>query len=756
MVCDEERWRIALRGRVQGVGFRPFVSQAASRGRINGEVRNDGAGVVIEAQGAVADLRAFLRAVVAGPPAARIESVATEVLPARETDGFLISESGAGVSGHTDPPADRAPCSLCLGELTDESDDRYRHPFLTCTACGPRFTLIESLPFDRDRTTMRDFAPCPRCDAEYRDPADRRFHAQLIACPDCGPRLAWTPTSGPIVHDRDALAAAGDALRGGRLIALKGVGGFHLACDATDTAAVARLRALKARGDKPFALMAASVDVVRRYADCDAIEESLLLGPERPVVLLRRSPRAALLADGVAPGIDTLGFMLPYTPLHHLLIDDRPLVMTSANRSGEPLVVDNGEASVKLPALCDGILAHDRRIAVRCDDSVVRCVNGGPYFVRRSRGYVPDPIHLPAAGEAVLAVGGELKAAPALAVGDRVYPGPHVGDLRNWESIRALDDAATHLCRLLQQTPAVVACDAHPDYASSRWAEGFARKQGARVVRVYHHEAHVAAWRADVGGVDRPALVACFDGTGYGRDGTVWGGEFFLTEGGRITRLGHLKPVPLPGGDRAIEHPARMALAHLWAAGLEWSEDLSAVAGLSPARRQVLRRQLDRGVNCPLTSSVGRLFDAVAALAGVRNTITYEGQAAVELEALADPSAEGRYEFAFLDGPGVQVDAAPLIGGVFADLRRGVPIATVAGKFHASLADAVVQFASRARDRHGVSLVGLTGGAFQNRLLLLRTLADLRAAGFDARPHRQVPCNDGGLAVGQAVLARRE
>lgn len=755
MTCGQERWRITLRGQVQGVGFRPFVAQAANWWHIGGRVWNDGSGVVIEAQGAVADLREFLRSVSAGPPAARVVSVTSETQPTLDVIGFRIAESSPGADGHTDPPVDRGLCPHCLRELFDPSDHRHRHPFLACTDCGPRFTLIESLPFDRVRTTMRSFPLCPRCEADYRNPADRRYHAQLIACPDCGPRLSWTPTGGPSVHDRDALLAAVDALRQGQLIAVKGVGGFHIACDATDPAAVSRLRALKGRGDKPFALMAASVEVVRRYAMCDPAEQALLLGTERPIVLLRRSPGGGPLADAVAPGTGTLGFVLPYTPLHHLLLEDRPIVMTSANRSGEPLVVDNEEAAAKLTALCDGILSHDRRIIVRCDDSVVRCVDGGPYLVRRSRGYVPDAIVLPVGGEPVLAVGSELKAAPALVVGDRVYPGPHVGDLRSWESVQALDDAVSHLCRLMRQAPTVVACDAHPEYGSSRWAAGLAAKLGARLVRVFHHEAHVAAWQTDAEVGGRPALVACFDGTGYGRDGTVWGGEFFLAEGRRATRVGHLKPVPLPGGDRAIEHPARMALAHLWAAGLDWSEELPAVACLSPAQRQVLRRQFDHGVNCPLTSSVGRLFDAVAALAGVRNMITYEGQAAVELEALADSAVEEGYEFAFIEGDVVQLDAAPLIRGVLADLRSGVPTATMAGKFHAGLADAVVQFSSLVRGRHGAGLVGLTGGVFQNRLLLTRTLAGLRAAGFDARPHRRVPCNDGGLAVGQAILARR-
>jgi hydrogenase maturation protein HypF len=727
--------------------MRPFLVRLAQKCHVRGEVRNDDSGVVIEAQGTSTNLDSFLRLASAGPPAARVESIETTALPLGEWHNFRIAESDHHVVGHTDPPADRAPCDACLRELFDPSDRRYRDPFLHCTECGPRFTIIDEMPFDRRRTTMRDFTLCPQCEAEYHNPTDRRFHAQVIACPVCGPRWEWSDIAGHVHHGEDALAMVTERLRRGEIIAIKGIGGYHLACDATNASTVMRLRERKTRGDKPFALMAASVEIIQKYAECSPNEEAMLRGPERPIVLLQRrcNPGQCPIAESVAPGTRTLGFLLPYTPLHHLLLNDRPLVMTSANRSGEPLVVEDSEAKTKLSDLCDGILSHNRKIAVRCDDSVLTSVDGGPYFIRRSRGYVPDPLVLSSDGETVLAVGGELKAAPALAVGERVYLGPHVGDLRSWESVQALDDAASHLCRLLHQTPTVVACDAHPDYVSARWAEEFAVKNRIPLVRVFHHEAHVASWQVDTGLFDPTALVVCFDGTGYGRDGTIWGGELFLVESERVRRLAHLKPVPLPGGDRAIEHPARMALAHLWAAGLEWPELLS------PTQQNLLRQQLECRVNCPLTSSVGRLFDAVAALIGVRNTITYEGQAAIELETLADPEAAAEYEFAFPDG-----DAASLLRGVLADLRQGVPAPTIAGKFHTSLTEAVVKFAVWVRDRHGVNLVGLTGGVFQNRLLLTRTLAGLRAAGFEVHLHRQLPCNDGGLAVGQTVLARRQ
>ena len=769
---DLVRKRVVVTGVVQGVGFRPCAWRRATRLGLAGFVANETGRVVIEVEGAPAAVAAFVAGLAAdAPPLARVAGVDVgDVVPQR-TSGFAILDSGPTEGPATAVPADVATCAACLAEVLDPGSRRHRHPFATCTDCGPRYTIVESLPYDRAATTMRDFAMCADCAAEYADPADRRFHAEPISCPRCGPGL-WLALPGADValtraaattRDAAALDAARDLLRRGGILALKGIGGFHLACDATDEAAVARLRARKRRGGKPLAVMVNDVAAARRFAAVAEQERLLLESRERPIVLLRRLPDradATALAAGVAPGNDFVGVVLPYAPLHHLLVAGLPpLVMTSGNLAEEPIAHENADAVARLGGIADAFLLHDRRIHVACDDSVVRCVAGMPVPIRRSRGHAPLPIALSQSGPAVLAVGGELKAAPCVAHGDRAVLGQHVGDVENLETLRALERNAEHLLRLCGVEPAAVVADLHPGHLSTGWARSFAAARGIPCVQVQHHEAHAAALLAEHGldAAPGPFVVACFDGTGYGRDGTIQGGEFFHVAAGRFRHAARLAPFPLPGGDAAIRHPWRVALALLHAAGLPWDERVPAVRLADAGEVRLLGRQLDRGVACVATSSMGRLFDAVAALAGVRQSITYEAEAALDLEALAAGAAAGDAAYAF-DVPDATSDATPCIGwrpviaAVVADVLAGVEPAAIAARFHEAVARMIVAVAAAVG---GACPVGLTGGVFQNALLVERSVAALRAAGREALLHHRVPPNDGGLALGQAVLGRR-
>jgi len=666
---------------------------------------------------------------------------------------FAIVPSQANGSAAIVPP-DLAPCDNCCRDLFSPGDRRFRYPFVACSQCGPRFTLLRDVPFDRSNTAMAPFPMCPVCEAEYRDPTDRRFHAQTTACPACGPQIAFTRRPGNTEAVGDvALERTREALTAGQIMAVKGVGGFHLACDATNDTAVHRLRAEKGRGDKPFAMMAATTEIVREYAQLGPDEERILTGPERPIILLRRrnGTAAVPLSSAVAPGSDCLGFMLPYTPLHHLLLSDRPLVMTSGNVSGEPIAITDTEAAALAPS-ADAFLLHDREILVPCDDSVVRLFEGDLYPIRRSRGYAPLPVRLSEGGPCVLAVGGELKSAFCLAVGDHAFLSQHLGDLSSPTTLAAFGRSVEHLTRILRVQPAAVACDRHPDHLSSRWAEGFAAQHGLPLIRVQHHRAHVAALAAEhrrTGSL----IGVCLDGTGYGDDGAAWGGEVFAGEVGNLERVAHLDYVPLPGGDAAVARPYRMALAHLWAAGVPWDESLPCVRACPRAERKVLDTQLVRNVNCVPTSSAGRLFDAVASLVGVRQAVTYEAQAAIELEAIAEITPDG-YDVPLIPGDPLRLDPRPLFRQITLDLAHGVPVSMIAGRFHRGLADAISRLCCTIREQTGVGIVGLTGGVFQNVLLLRLALEGLRRDDFEVLIHRQVPANDGGLSLGQVVVAR--
>ncbi|MEV0414078.1 carbamoyltransferase HypF [Streptomyces sp. NPDC050448] len=768
-----QRRRVVVRGVVQGVGFRPYVYTRATGLGLAGHVTNTPEGVVAEVEGAPAAVSAFCERLAAdAPPLAVVDTVDHCEVPVAGGAGFTIVASRSGGPARTLVSPDVATCADCLAELADPADRHHRHPFITCTHCGPRFTIVTGLPYDRAHTTMARFPMCPDCAREYADPADRRFHAQPVACPACGPRLRLLAGSPPgEAAGADPVAEARRLLAGGAILAVKGLGGYHLACDATHVGAVAELRRRKARGDKPFALMARDLADIEHLVHLGPAERDLLTGPVRPIVLLRRRPGAAagdLVADAVAPRCPDLGVLLPYTPVHHLLLGlpgdppgPRLLVMTSGNLSGEPIVTDDAEALDRLGHLADAWLTHDRPIHVPCDDSVVRVCDGEPLTVRRSRGYAPLPLHLPLSVPAALAAGGDLKNAFCLGEGRKAWLSAHIGDMDDLATQYAFERAEQQLESITGVSPVLLAADRHPGYRSAGWAQ---RAAGGRpLVRVQHHHAHIASAMAEHGlGEGSRVIGIAFDGTGYGDDGAVWGGEVLLAGYGGYRRFAHLAYVPLPGGDAAVLRPYRMALSHLRAAGIPWSPDLPCTAACPPEELRVLERQLELGLHCAPTSSMGRLFDAVSSLAGVCHLAGYEAQAAIELEsaALAVPGAEadGRYAFALHRAePGgetpVRADPAPVLAAVVADVRAGTPPPLIAVRFHAAVAGLVGALAALARERHGLETVALTGGVFANTVLSCACARVLRERGFTVLRHHRVPPNDGGLALGQLMVA---
>ena len=759
---DSVRQRFTVTGVVQGVGFRPFVHRIATELGLTGFVGNDSGAVFLEVQGPgtrIDEFRRRLRADV--PPLAAISAVhVVDVDADRLCDsGFRIVESRPVAGASTPIPPDVAVCDDCITELFDPDDRRYRHPFVTCTNCGPRFTIIRALPYDRPATTMSGFAMCERCAAEYHDPADRRFHAQPIACPDCGPSL-WFAAHTTRVNGADAaLAATQQALAAGAVVAIKGVGGYHLACRVDDEAAIVALRTRKARGAKPFAVLVRDLDSARRYAHIDDTEAAVLSSAARPIVLLRRR-RDAPLAEAVAPGSPLVGLMLPYSPIHHLLLAPAPgvdapvphaLVLTSANRSDDPICFTESDALQRLPPLCDAVLDHDRPIHVPCDDSVVRVVDDRELPIRRSRGYAPLPVDLGRDGPPVLAVGGELKNTFCLTDGTRAYLSGHIGDMETLETLRAFERAVSQLSEIRHQ-PTRLAADLHPGYHTRSWAE---RRAGDRPLDlIQHHHAHVVSLLAEHGRIGEPIIGVSFDGTGYGCDHAIWGGEILKLgrDSHRFVRVGHLLPVPLPGGDAAVRNPWRMALAQLWMAGIDWTPDLPPVTAATPAELRLTRSQLEGGTGCVPCSSMGRLFDAVASLLGVRQRIDYEGQAAIELEALADSvgdTAGPKLRLAVrVDGV---IEPAGMLRAMVSALRAGVRPGVLAAEFHQAVVLAVTEAVQKSAGP--VRLVGLTGGVFQNVLLLRGCRQRLQQVGFEVLTHHTVPPNDGGLALGQAAIS---
>jgi hydrogenase maturation protein HypF len=751
----EIRKRLSITGVVQGVGFRPFVWRRATRLGLSGWVENGPAGVTAEVQGPADRVQSFLEGLAeAAPPLAVVERVDVENVAVAQSAAFVILASDRGARPNVAVPPDIATCDACLAELQDPSNRRHHYPFINCTNCGPRFTIITGLPYDRPQTTMREFSMCESCAAEYADPADRRFHAQPNACLRCGPTVWFTPSQ----HESDgAIEAARRAIRAGDVLAVKGLGGFHLVCDATNAAAVNRLRERKHRVGKPLAIMVATVEQALRCAVIDEQERRLLASRQRPIVLVRKRADGGGIATAVAPGTDFLGLMLPYSPLHHLLCAGMPpLVMTSGNLSEEPIVHENRDAAIRLGPLVDGFLMHDRPIEVPCDDSVVRCVAGMTLPIRRSRGYAPLPVRLAHGGQSVLAVGGELKATLCLAHGDQAIMSQHIGDMGNLETLDALSRTAEHLMRLYRTTPEIVVADLHPGYFSSQWAAGFAAERRIPLVQVQHHEAHVASLMAEHGRMDEPLIGVCFDGTGFGRDGTIWGGEVFAVREFVFRRAAHLEPFPLPGGGASIRHPWRIALAMLHAAGYDWNESLSPAQAAGEAELRLLRQQLERNLNCVATSSMGRLFDGVAALVGAQQSITYEAEAAMNLEALAAEAAgeSGAYRCAINAGAPALIGWQGVVRQIAADAVAGVSARAIAARFHRGMAKMIAEVCGRLRLEGAGNTVGLTGGVFQNAVLVGQAIDELHRAGFEVLCHERVPPNDGGLALGQAVLGR--
>lgn len=809
--------RIHVSGVVQGVGFRPFVYSLAHRLHLTGWVRNTSAGVDIELNGPGASLESFSDLLLQeAPPLAHIDDIKVSSI---EPDGYsefqiIHSESIAGA--YQPISADVCICNDCLQEMRDPGDRRYRYPFINCTNCGPRFTIVEDIPYDRPLTTMAPFEMCEQCAAEYQNPLDRRFHAQPIACPACGPHV-WlventlaedkSPgASAGLNREGDASHPSGDgavqgarrALVAGMIVAVKGLGGFHLACDATNPVAVRTLRERKLRVDKPFAVMMPDIETIRENCQVNDSEEWLLLSRERPIVVLERLA-SSMIVQEIAPGQDTIGVLLPYTPLHYLLLEKAPgfptvLVMTSGNLSEEPIATGNEEALRRLSSLADVYLLHNRAIRTRCDDSVIRVFpalkpsgmryardtkvdpkddhqheiveplvsgNAGSglspriFPLRRSRGYAPCPIRLPWNGPALLATGGELKNVFCLTKDHDAFMSHHIGDMENYETLLAFEDGVSHYERLFRIAPEALVCDLHPDYLASRYAQERSAAAGLPLITVQHHFAHVVSCMVEHGlETGRPVIGLSFDGTGYGDDGAIWGGEVFTASYQEYQRIAHLAYVPLPGGDMAIKKPWRMALSWLDHSGLEWSDDLAPVRflisiGDGSAVLDALKSQIKSGLNAPPTSSIGRLFDAIAALVGVRQEVNYEAQAAIELEAMADPAIEDAYPMDLSEN---LIDARPLIRAAVRDFRQGVPPSTISSRFHNGLARAALEICLQVRRERGLHQVIMSGGVWQNMTLLRKTVSLLEANDFSWYTHRQVPTNDGGLALGQAAI----
>ena len=774
--------RMAVRGVVQGVGFRPFVYTLAERFTLNGWVLNNSSGVTIEVEGPADQIEGFLSALQdEAPPLAHIESLdVQDISPVGYTD-FQIRHSERQEGAYQLVSPDMATCPDCLRELLDPADRRYRYAFTNCTNCGPRFTIIRDIPYDRPSTTMDAFRMCPDCQREYDDPYDRRFHAQPNACPVCGPQvqLVSGDASSETVyatrnteHEPDPLSQAAHLLCEGAILAIKGLGGFHLACDATNTEAVQRLRERKQRPHKPFAVMIASLDEIRQHCQVRAEEETLLTSPQCPIVLLSWRDDSTVVGE-VAPGYQHLGVMLPYTPLHHVLLRDvgRPLVMTSGNLTEEPIAAENEEAQRRLGHLADAFLLHNRDIYARYDDSVwcVPEVSGElarPYPIRRARGYAPFPIKVPFQMAPVLACGAELKNTFCLTRDQYAFVSQHVGDMENLETLEHYERTVELYEKLFRVRPQAIVHDLHPDYMATKYGISRGSDQSVQLVPVQHHHAHLAACLADNGWAEEngPVIGVVMDGTGLGHDGHIWGGEWLVGGYREFRRAAQIEYLPLPGGDAATRHPWRIAYGYLYAL-LGQAPDHILPDGVEESQVAILRQQIDRGLNCPLTSSMGRLFDAVSALLGVCTETSYEAQAAIELEGICNSAnlqmgklAEGQEKASYpfwveQENEERMVRLKRLFAALLADVEGAVPASKIARRFHETVAGMIVEVCTEIRAETGLDVVALSGGCFQNRLLLRLTVPGLRDAGFEVLVHRQVPCNDGGLSLGQAAIA---
>ena len=750
------RRRIHVAGIVQGVGFRPYVYRLAIERHLAGQIANTSSGVVIEVEGAAEVVDDFLSSLPAqAPPLALVTEIrVVEIRSTGESDFYILpSDPSASVQTLISP--DIATCADCLRELFDPAHRRYRYPFINCTNCGPRFSIVKGIPYDRPQTSMAVFPMCPRCLTEYKDPRDRRFHAQPNACWQCGPQLEFCDSRGQRRSVKDPIAEAVAKLRAGDIVAVKGLGGFHLAVDATNSGTVERLRERKRRIEKPFAVMVSNLETVSHFCMLGAEERELLCLPQRPIVLLpKRDP--CPLADSVAPFNSELGIFLPYTPIHHLLFKEsglQALVMTSGNLSEEPIAIGNAEAVVRLGDIADWFLLHNREILLRCDDSVLRRTGGRTRQIRRSRGFVPVPVFLKREFPPTLAVGGELKNTICLLRGREAFLSQHIGDLENVEAYKFFQEAVDQFQRILEIRPGIVAYDLHPDYFATRWVQ---KQQGIQAVGVQHHHAHIASCMAE-NHLEGRVIGFALDGTGYGTDGHIWGGEVLLADYVDFERAAHLAYVPLPGSAAAIREPWRLAVSHLWAS---FGPDMLKLP--IPFFRQIphakvltVLRMMERQVNSPLTSSCGRLFDAVAALINIRHEVNYEAQAAIELEMCRDEAAAGRpYPFGLGEaGDPLQIDSRPLFRAIVEDLLRGATVGEISQRFHDGLVKALAAIAQILRKRTSMNTVCLSGGTFQNACLASHLEQQLQSQGFEVYTHSQVPAGDGGISLGQAVVA---
>ena len=751
------RVRHRFSGIVQGVGFRPFIYRLAVSSGLSGFVHNSTQGVIVEVEGGVQSLEAFLfRVRQEVPPLAEIYEIISSEIPAKGDGEFRIIQSAtSGTSGISDVQIspDIGTCNDCLKELFDPSDRRHKYPFINCTNCGPRLTIIKDIPYDRERTSMSVFPLCAQCREEYEDPADRRFHAEPNACPVCGPGLTLLDDKGKMVQAQDVLAEAIARIKAGSILAVKGLGGFHLCVDAVNDEAVQRLRDRKYREEKPLAIMVRDMEQVKAVAYISDEEGVLLLSPSRPIVLLQ-ARQDSPISCRVAPSMGTLGIMLPYTPLHHLLLeaDFTALVMTSANQTDEPICIDNDEAMKRLAGIADAFVVHNRQIVVRCDDSVAMVARNKPYLLRRSRGYAPRPVLLKHALPDVLAVGPHLKATICIVKGGMAYLSPHIGDLETPLARDFLHETIERMQHITQCAPEIVACDMHPRYYSTRVASTLGARE---VISVQHHHAHIVSCMAE-NRITGKVIGLAMDGTGYGEDGRIWGGEFLIADEAGFERSGHLRYLPLLGGEAAIKQPWRFGISLLREAfGDKWP-DVASRLGIVPEgfSYEHLNKIMEAGMNSPLTSSLGRVFDGVASIIDLKRSVSFEGQAAMELEAAAKPGSGDVLPYRiFQEGETSILDLIPLVKAIVEGRLAGMEVLGLASAFHTTLIASFTDMAGRLRERTGISRVALSGGCFQNRILLAGCADELERGGFEVFTHQRIPANDGGVALGQAVIA---
>jgi len=753
--------KIGVQGAVQGVGFRPFIYRLAQEYNLTGWVRNTSGSVEIEVEGDEESLDNFLSNLEAkAPPMARIEKVEATFYPLKGYTQFQIEESLSQEGQYQLVSPDIATCEDCKREIFCPTDRRFHYPFTNCTNCGPRFTIIEDIPYDRSKTTMHKFRMCPECQQEYHNPLDRRFHAQPNACPKCGPSLELVDGDRNPIDCNDAIKTASSLLKAGKILAIKGLGGFHLACDATSKEVINLLRTRKRRPAKPLAVMVATLEDIEKHCLVSPEEQKLLQSPECPIVLLRWKHSSSNISTAVAPNLKYLGVMLPYTPLHHLLLREAgiPLVMTSGNLSEEPIAKDNDEALIRLGGIADYFLLHNRDIFARYDDSVYMVEDDKPQALRRARGYAPYPIFLPFKSRQILACGAELKNTFCLTKDEHAFLSQHIGDMENEETLEQFENTIELYKKLFRIEPEIMAYDMHPEYLSTKYALETGSAQGLSLVPIQHHHAHIVSCLVE-NKVEGPVIGVAFDGTGYGTDGTIWGGEFLLADWRSFQRIGHLEYAPLLGGAAAIKKPYRMALSYLYTLlGESFPLEGLPISKLNPAELKITKQQLKQGVNCPLTSSAGRLFDAVSALAGVREEIDYEAQAVIELEMLAPNEVDEfeweSYPFSIVEHQAVRViKLGELFSAIVYDVKNQISIPLISLKFHNTVAQIITGMCKLIAKETGITQVVLSGGVFQNRLLLRLATAALQKAGISVVTHHLVPCNDGGISLGQAVIA---